>query len=330
MSSLRRRSHNGEALRFGDGVTRVAYPGVLIESMDFEELAAWLAIRNSRALHPCPQCLVGKDDLYRLSRTFPERTTESMSRALTRAPCNSKTQRDEYLKQYGLHDFQYFLWEFVHSDPYKAAGYDCLHFFDGGIWGRHMWIVIKEHLQTHGLASKFNHHMEQYPRWRNLKHLRSPTKIDYSEGQTFLDILKCALPCLVQLLPANSCLVRLVRVMQKIRTMLGLEVTTGTRLHHLQKMIREYEKTCNDISERHGKSLNFLKQHFLSHAIQNFKSKGTSRNMNTRVGEGFQQEVSEMYEKTNGKNAEHQISILDENEETMARLDMQVELWRRS
>ncbi|KAF7371552.1 hypothetical protein MVEN_00010200 [Mycena venus] len=52
--------------------------------------------------------------------------------------------------------------------------------------------------------------------------------------------------------------------------------------------------------------------------------------MNTRVGEGFQQEVSEMYEKTNGKNAEHQISILDENEETMARLDMQVELWRRS
>jgi hypothetical protein len=30
--------------------------------------------------------------------------------------------------------------------------------------------------------------------------------------------------------------------------------------------------------------------------------------MNTRVGEGFQQEVSEMYEKTNGKNAEHQVN----------------------
>lgn len=40
MASLERRSHNGETLRFGDGVVRTAYPGVLIESMDFEEMAA--------------------------------------------------------------------------------------------------------------------------------------------------------------------------------------------------------------------------------------------------------------------------------------------------
>ncbi|KAJ7842905.1 hypothetical protein B0H13DRAFT_1909632 [Mycena leptocephala] len=68
MASLQHRSHRGEALRFGDGIIRVVHPGVLIESMDFEELAAWLAIRNSRSLHPCPQCLVHKDDLHRLSR----------------------------------------------------------------------------------------------------------------------------------------------------------------------------------------------------------------------------------------------------------------------
>jgi hypothetical protein len=30
--------------------------------------------------------------------------------------------------------------------------------------------------------------------------------------------------------------------------------------------------------------------------------------MNTRVGEGFQQEVEKMYQKTNGKNAERQAS----------------------
>jgi hypothetical protein len=29
--------------------------------------------------------------------------------------------------------------------------------------------------------------------------------------------------------------------------------------------------------------------------------------MNTRVGEGYQQEVSRLYKKTNGKNAEHQV-----------------------
>jgi hypothetical protein len=62
-----------------------------------------------------------------------------------------------------------------------------------------------------------------------------------------------------------------------------------------------------DVSATHGKSFNFLKQHFLSHAIACFKDKGTSRNQNTRVGEGFQQEIAAQYKKTNGKDAEHQV-----------------------
>ncbi|KAJ7107586.1 hypothetical protein C8R44DRAFT_591534, partial [Mycena epipterygia] len=128
--------------------------------------------------------------------------------------------------------------------------------------------------------------MGQFPRWRGLKHIPSPTTIDYSEGQTFVDILKCALPCLVQLLPRNSCLIRIVRAMQKTRIMLGL-----SEVHDNEALRKDF---------------NFLKQHSLSHAIEDFMSKGTSRNMNTRVGEGFQQEVEKMYQKTNGKNAEHQ------------------------
>ncbi|KAJ7885466.1 hypothetical protein B0H14DRAFT_2253061, partial [Mycena olivaceomarginata] len=82
LSSLRERSHGGEAFKFGDGVTRTAYPSVLIESMHFEEIAAWLAFRNSKALHPCPQCLVPRDDLNRLTCSYPDRTTTSMAQAL--------------------------------------------------------------------------------------------------------------------------------------------------------------------------------------------------------------------------------------------------------
>ncbi|KAJ7848671.1 hypothetical protein B0H13DRAFT_1729915 [Mycena leptocephala] len=322
MASLQERSHRGEALRFGDGIVRVGYPGVLIESMDFEELAAWLAIRNSRSLHPCPQCLVHHDDLHRLARSYAPRTTAGMSAALAKSPTSSKTQRNDFLKVYGLHDFEHFLWSFAHSDPYKAAGYDCLHFFDGGIWGRHMWVLIKDYLQTHGLATVFNANMDKFPRWSNLKHLSSPTTIDYSDGQTFLDILK--------ILPQNSCLIKLVREMQKVRAMLGLWVTTGSRNEYTNKSIIAYGKVCEDVSEQHDKSLNFLKQHFLSHAVKNFQRKGTSRNMNTRVGEGFQQEVAAQYKKTNGKNAEHQISIMDENEEAMARIQMAVDDWQKN
>ncbi|KAJ7214959.1 hypothetical protein GGX14DRAFT_359868, partial [Mycena pura] len=255
------------------------------------------------------------------------RTTESMSAVMKSAPTN-KTDRNEYLKQHGLHDFEHFLWEFRNSDPYKAAGYDCLHFFDAGIWGRHMWVLLKTHLQKEHLALKFN--SNKFPRWRDLDHFPSPTTIEYSDGQTFLDILTCSLPCLVQVLPPNSCLVKLVRAMQKVRVMLGLDLTTEMRLNYLLGFINEYEKICKAVSQTHEKSLNFLKQHFLGHAVENFKMKGTSRNMNTRVGEGFQQEVSAQYTKTNGRNAEHQISIMDENEETMARLDMLVEMWQKS
>jgi hypothetical protein len=105
-ASLRSRSRNGEALRFGDGVTRIGYPGVLIESMDFEELAAWLAIRNSRSLHPCPKCLVHHDDLHRLSQSFPKRTSDSMRAVLAEAQTLSSTQREALLKAHGLHEFE--------------------------------------------------------------------------------------------------------------------------------------------------------------------------------------------------------------------------------
>ncbi|KAJ7797629.1 hypothetical protein B0H14DRAFT_2389551 [Mycena olivaceomarginata] len=332
LASLQQRSYNGEALRFGDGVIRCAYPGVLIQSMDFEELAAWLGIRNSRANHPCPQCLVHHDELHQLTNTFPLRTTESMSRALSCAPNAPKTARNDYLKSYGLHDFKHFLWNFNNSDPYRASGYDCLHYFDGGIWGRHVWPLLKEYLQEHCLASVFNNNMSQFPRWPGLAHLDSPTTIDFSDAETFWTILKCALPCLVQLLPANSCLVRAVRVMQKIRIMVGLEVTIKSRLDQTRELISEYGEICQVIRRELGKDFNFLKQHSLSHALNDIRTKGTSRNMNTRVGEGFQQEVSAMYQKTNGKRAEHQARFifLDENEETMAHLDMEVAMWLRS
>ncbi|KAJ6485311.1 hypothetical protein C8R47DRAFT_1016572 [Mycena vitilis] len=330
LASLERRSRNGEALRFGDGVTRIGHPGILIESMDFEELAAWLALRNSRANHPCPKCLVHHNDLHKLSQCSEPRTTACMRRVYNEAKHLPTTEREELLKAYGLQFFELFLWRFSHTDAYEAAAFDLLHYLDSGDWGKHGWPLLKEHLQTEKLASKFNDNMSQFPRWRGLKHTLSPTTIDYSDGQTFVDILKSSLPCLVQLLPRNSPFVHLVRILDKLRVMLGLCVTTKTRLDHSDELLREYETVSGRLYREFGKDYNFLKHHFLQHARRAFITKGTSRNMNTRVGEGFQQEVAKMYEKTNGKNAEHQISMQDENEEAMARIKMAVDEWRKS
>ncbi|KAJ7351317.1 hypothetical protein DFH08DRAFT_615477, partial [Mycena albidolilacea] len=146
LASLEPRSRNGEAIRFGDGVTQVAYPGILIEPMDFEELAPWLAIRNSKANHPCPKCVVHHNDLHKLSADAELRTSESMCAVFNKAKDSPATQRQEFLKSYGLQFFELFLWRFDHSDPYDAAGYDLLHYFDSGIWGKHVWPCLKEYL----------------------------------------------------------------------------------------------------------------------------------------------------------------------------------------
>ncbi|KAJ7857468.1 hypothetical protein B0H14DRAFT_2578359 [Mycena olivaceomarginata] len=51
LDPVRRRSRSGSTLRTG-------IPGILIQSMDFQEIAVWLAMRSAQANFPCPKCLV--------------------------------------------------------------------------------------------------------------------------------------------------------------------------------------------------------------------------------------------------------------------------------
>ncbi len=60
----------------------------------------------------------------------------------------------------------------------------------------------------------------------------------------------------------------------------------------------------------YDKNPNFPKQHAVDHVITEIRTKGTTDNYGTRVGEGFQQESAQAYEQTNGKNAEDQASVL--------------------
>ncbi|KAJ7248325.1 hypothetical protein C8J57DRAFT_1475494 [Mycena rebaudengoi] len=181
LDSLKRRSHYGDTFRFGDGQMRTAYPGIFIESMDFQELAAWLAMRSAAAKHPCPKCLVPQDRLSAMK--------EVLETALRKS---TKTAKEEVLKGSGLHDveFKQILWGFEHSDPYKAASYDTLHWTDLGKFGKHLWIVVKNELARLGSSNEFNECLEEFPRWRGLRHIPAATLIDYAEGNVFLHMLK--------------------------------------------------------------------------------------------------------------------------------------------
>jgi hypothetical protein len=107
-SSLRHRSHYGDTLICADGITRVLYPGILIESQDAEEAAYFCGCRAAGANHPCPKCLIHHSDLHDISGKFAElRTPENMQAAISLASkAKTKGEREEILKGRGLHNVE--------------------------------------------------------------------------------------------------------------------------------------------------------------------------------------------------------------------------------
>ena len=107
---------------------------------------------------------------------------------------------------------------------------------------------------------------------------------------------------------------------------------TETRLEHLRSALKDYQKYCavssyltcilsyikfviyclifQGVEQEYGKNFDFLKQHALSHVIQDIREKGTTDGLSTWTGEGFQQESAQAYGQTNGKNAEHQVGAV--------------------
>jgi len=98
---------------------------------------------------------------------------------------------------------------------------------------------------------------------------------------------------------------------------------TDQRLKRLEELIKVYERYCSvrlllstsdlpipspqKVSKEYGKNFDFFKQHYVSHVASDIRRKGTTDNMSTRPGEGFNQEAAEAYAQTNGKQAENQV-----------------------
>ena len=104
-SSLRHRSHNGDAHLCADGITRVLYPGILIESQDAEEAAYFCGCRAAGANYPCPKCLVFHSDLHNTGKFAELRTPENMKAVIVLASkAKTKGAREKILKDHGLHN----------------------------------------------------------------------------------------------------------------------------------------------------------------------------------------------------------------------------------
>ncbi|KAJ7119998.1 hypothetical protein C8R46DRAFT_1149767 [Mycena filopes] len=330
-ASLKSRSWSGEPIRCPDGLVRVFHPGILINSLDGKEAAYFNACRAALAKFPCPKCLVEKCDLHKITTTFTLRTSATMKAAVIKAlKQETKTDTERILKSFGLHGVHHCLWDFRFCDPYTAYSYDTLHSDDLGKWGHHLWTLLLQILEERGGKSSLAEYMRRFPRWANLKHFNHVTTVHFTDGQSFYDILKCILPCIVQLFGANDPLVHCIRAYQRTRIMTGMHCMPESRLKRLIVFIQDYEYWCERVSAVYNKDFSFFKQHALSHVVRDIRGKGTTNHGSTRPGEGFQQEAREAYARTNKKDAAHQMVRVDETQEAIARIRMHLNNYDRA
>ncbi|KAJ7215965.1 hypothetical protein GGX14DRAFT_359331, partial [Mycena pura] len=311
----------GETVTCGDDFTRICYPGFLIESLDMEEAWSFTCCRAGRAKFPCPRCLVRQEMLDCLHKKLPPRTTQVMRRVVEEAQrALTVTRKEEILRNNGLHDVivnTYFIFAFC--DPYQAVTYDLLHASESGKWGHHLWKLTLEVLEALKLSSEATRIMKGFPRWRNLKHIDDLATKDFTDGQTHLDIWKCIVFVLAQILPRGASLIPCTRALLQFRMMAGLKLMTESRIRVIKAFTLAYESCCERVHEEHGKNFCFPKQHFLGHAVDDILAKGVLRNATTRVGEGTHQEVAQHYAATNFRDVDGQVCRLNEEQEAVAR-----------
>ncbi|KIJ46695.1 hypothetical protein M422DRAFT_249859 [Sphaerobolus stellatus SS14] len=332
-ASLKNPSRYGEAVNCGDKILRVLFPGFLIHSVDGEEGCCTCGTRGAKANHPCPRCLISKTLLYQLSKKATPRSQHTMQEVFRKAKdAASASSRENILKEYGLHLVKWTdhapllknaFWQFGNSDPYAAYSYDMLHSFDSGEWGKHQWPLLLKIL-TASEQARLSKNIDKTPRWRGLKHFKAVASTDFTDGNSYKDILKIILPSLVDLLPANSSFVHCVRLLGIMRAIGGLSVIQEDQIKYLELCLSQYEKHCIIVSQKYGKNYNYPKHHGLLHLPEDLRAKGTTENYSTRPGEGFQQEVQQAYDQTNFRNVEPQMTKIDENQEVIAQIRMSI------
>jgi hypothetical protein len=105
--SIRHGADVGISWICGDLITRVFFPGILIESLDYDEAVHYLCCRAASANFPCPRCLVHKSRLHEMSQRFTPRTSPNMKAALEMARSQpTATAKDEVLRNHGIHDIE--------------------------------------------------------------------------------------------------------------------------------------------------------------------------------------------------------------------------------
>ncbi|KAJ7743894.1 hypothetical protein B0H14DRAFT_3607170 [Mycena olivaceomarginata] len=323
---------------------KVLFPRLPILSLDGEEACTGAATRASLADFPCPRCLVHHGqlhDFFSKNLEFPLRTTTTMKAIYEQA----KRERFKGMLKIYFSGMDFIQPRMpsgpcvvpIHMTPSRTIPCMLTTVVNGG---KHLWPLLQEVLAASGLKgmitaksvadfislnysfSACTSSMAKVPRWPGLKHFDNVTTKDINDGQSWLDIEKCILPCVVQLLPKDSPLVHAIRAHLLTRMLMSLHCIADDQIKRKDGYQEEYGKNCNKITKKYNKSSDYPKQHSLYHSTPDIRAKGPHFIYCTRVNEGFHQETREIYARLNKRNLDEQMTGLDAIREAMALIRM--------
>ncbi|THG99095.1 hypothetical protein EW026_g3180 [Hermanssonia centrifuga] len=130
--------------------------------------------------------------------------TTKDAQAICDSDVSGQAQEAQF-KEVGLRDVENTFWKIPHADPHKLLLFDCLHAYDLGLFGAHLWPELTHMLETLGKKAlkQIDTQMDACPRWRGLNHFDKAIKIQefrllkihYESMVTWrteTDILRCS------------------------------------------------------------------------------------------------------------------------------------------
>ena len=112
--------------------------------------------------------------------------------------------------------------QMAYTDPHQALSFDRLHLSHTGLFGDHLLLQIKQHIESlghhaiksvddqlvifqpvpfHALLIWHTFRMDEIPHWRGLNHFGAIMHVSFTDGSKYEDISKVSISCTSEFLP---------------------------------------------------------------------------------------------------------------------------------
>ncbi|KAK0504193.1 hypothetical protein EDD18DRAFT_1345071 [Armillaria luteobubalina] len=363
LSSIKNRSKIGAWVQSSnpDVAPWYLFPTIMILSADYEEQCVMALTRGVQSKFPCNICLVPEGRLLEMEETYNLRTTPWAQDIFKQAKeISNATDRNEFLKKFGLRFIENVFWSIEHCDVYRALSFDRLHTFNHGLFALHLLKEVIRRIEklkhSNTFAQQVDEQLSAFPRWKDLYHFAQGfMHVTYTDGLKFEMLSKQLIFIAHNILtkerdPVGYILLRVLRVYMELDMYASFSLHTSSslqagraRLPILAALIAEYEKASREEYEKIKQAAlaagkkppknltfkvwDFPKVHTHKHLFDDIEAKGVTLNYNTKPNESMHGTFKESYQRcTNFKDYDKQILQIDQWFNAMSFIRQQIDV----